>query len=355
MRAAEANAARFTANGGRGVVLRFGEFQAPDSDHADAVFGAARKGVFLDLGASDGYRPTIDADDAAAAVVAALDAPAGIYDIVDDEPITRRDYAAALAAAVGRRRLHLPPAAGVAAAKAGPLAASQRVSNRRLPRRDRMAGRDSQPARRGPPDRAASWAIEPALGPTARVAALAARGRRASALGIYAAFFPRAFYDDFPFGRRWVAHDGPYNEHLVRDFGAMNLALAAVTLARAVLRLARRPRGPRRSAGSCSRCRTPCTTSGISSHYETADKVGNVVSLGFAVLLAIAALVALARPPARAGGASSYDGGGGEPVPVERLQPFGTTIFAEMSALARRDRVDQPRARAFPTPTVPTS
>ena len=33
------------------------------------------------------------------------------------------------------------------------------------------------------------------------------------------------------------------------------------------------------------------------SHYETADKIGNVVSLGFAVLLAIAALIALARPP----------------------------------------------------------
>ena len=32
------------------------------------------------------------------------------------------------------------------------------------------------------------------------------------------------------------------------------------------------------------------------------------------------------------------------PYLVERLQPFGTTIFAEMSALARRDRRDQPRA-----------
>jgi hypothetical protein len=28
----------------------------------------------------------------------------------------------------------------------------------------------------------------------------------------------------------WVAVDGPYNEHLVRDVGALNLALAAFTL-----------------------------------------------------------------------------------------------------------------------------
>ena len=30
---------------------------------------------------------------------------------------------------------------------------------------------------------------------------------------------------------KWVAADGPYNEHLMRDFGALNLALAVVTIA----------------------------------------------------------------------------------------------------------------------------
>ena len=50
-------------------------------------------------------------------------------------------------------------------------------------------------------------------------------------VGIWATFFPRSFYDDFPgSGRVWVAIDGPYNEHLVRDVGELNLALAAVTL-----------------------------------------------------------------------------------------------------------------------------
>jgi hypothetical protein len=46
-------------------------------------------------------------------------------------------------------------------------------------------------------------------------------------LGVWAEFAPRGFYDDFPGGgRHWVSADGPYNEHLVRDFGALNLALA---------------------------------------------------------------------------------------------------------------------------------
>jgi hypothetical protein len=51
-------------------------------------------------------------------------------------------------------------------------------------------------------------------------------------VGAYAALAPRSFYDDFPGGgRHWVAVDGPFNEHLVRDVGTLNLALAAVAIA----------------------------------------------------------------------------------------------------------------------------
>jgi hypothetical protein len=50
-------------------------------------------------------------------------------------------------------------------------------------------------------------------------------------VGLWAAFAPRSFYDDFPgAGRVWVSVDGPYNEHLVRDVGELNLALALVAL-----------------------------------------------------------------------------------------------------------------------------
>ncbi len=58
-------------------------------------------------------------------------------------------------------------------------------------------------------------------------------------LGVWAVFAPRSFYDGFPgFGRTWVSADGPYNEHLIRDVGALNLAIAAL-FAAALLRLGR--------------------------------------------------------------------------------------------------------------------
>ncbi len=48
-------------------------------------------------------------------------------------------------------------------------------------------------------------------------------------VGLWALAAPRSFYDDFPgAGRIWVAVDGPFNEHLVRDVGSLNLALALV-------------------------------------------------------------------------------------------------------------------------------
>lgn len=50
-------------------------------------------------------------------------------------------------------------------------------------------------------------------------------------VGVWAQGFPRSFYDDFPgAGRIWVAVDGPFNEHLVRDVGGLNLGLAFVAV-----------------------------------------------------------------------------------------------------------------------------
>lgn len=51
-------------------------------------------------------------------------------------------------------------------------------------------------------------------------------------LGAWAVVAPRSFYDSFPgLGRSWVSADGPYNEHLIRDVGALNLALAVLLVA----------------------------------------------------------------------------------------------------------------------------
>lgn len=54
-------------------------------------------------------------------------------------------------------------------------------------------------------------------------------------IAVWAMLAPRSFYDGFPgFGLSWISVDGPYNEHLVRDFGALNLALLVVFVAAAV-------------------------------------------------------------------------------------------------------------------------
>lgn len=60
--------------------------------------------------------------------------------------------------------------------------------------------------------------------------ALGAIGVSMFPAALQAAFAPRSFFDDFPLGRSWIAHHGDvYNEHLVRDVGALLLALIIAT------------------------------------------------------------------------------------------------------------------------------
>jgi nucleoside-diphosphate-sugar epimerase len=113
------------------VVLRFGVFYAPDSTHSQAMVRAARRRIGLAVGSPHGYMSSIHGDDAAAAVLAVLDADAGVYNVVDDEPVTRRAYFAALGAAVGHARPFLFPgrAARLTGKRASTLTRSQRVTN----------------------------------------------------------------------------------------------------------------------------------------------------------------------------------------------------------------------------------
>ncbi len=103
---AEANASRFTASGASagasGVVLRFAAFYGPDSGTTLAMIRLAKRRIALGAG-PDAYMSSITTDDAAAAVVSSLSAPAGLYNVGDDDPVTRRDFFAALAGALGVR------------------------------------------------------------------------------------------------------------------------------------------------------------------------------------------------------------------------------------------------------------
>jgi hypothetical protein len=114
-------------------------------------------------------------------------------------------------------------------------------------------------------------------------------------VGVWAAAWPRSFYDDFPGGgRTWVSVDGPYNEHLVRDFGDLNLALAVVTLV-ALIALTRVV--ALAAALGWIVYQAPHLVYHLRhlDLYDTSDKVANVASLVLALALPMVVLVGARR------------------------------------------------------------
>lgn len=130
--AAERNAERFAEAGGQGVVLRFALFYGPDSGHTLDAIRMARVGWAAMFGPPEGYVSSVHTDDAARAVVAALGVPAGVYNVADDEPVTRRELFDALAAALGVPPPRFLPGffARLAGSVGETLARSLRISNR---------------------------------------------------------------------------------------------------------------------------------------------------------------------------------------------------------------------------------
>jgi nucleoside-diphosphate-sugar epimerase len=123
---------QYTATGGRGVVLRFGLFYGPTSRGTDENLRLARWRASSVAGPPGAYMSSIHTDDVATAVRAALDAPAGRYNVVDDEPLTRRAYLDAFAQAFGLPHLRRTPAFLIrlaAGSAASAFVASQRVAN----------------------------------------------------------------------------------------------------------------------------------------------------------------------------------------------------------------------------------
>lgn len=130
---AERSAARFSEGGGAGIVLRFAGFYGPDAFHIREMLDTVRKGWAPIPGAADAFLSSISHDDAASAVVAALDVPAGIYNVSDDEPLVRRDWVDALADSFGLARPKpLPRWISHLGSLPELLSRSLRISNRRL-------------------------------------------------------------------------------------------------------------------------------------------------------------------------------------------------------------------------------
>jgi 2-alkyl-3-oxoalkanoate reductase len=133
---AEHEVERFSAAGGRGVVLRMGGFYGPTTPTSRELLAIARRyRIAMVVGPADAYQSSIWVDDAASAVVLAMErAPGGVYDAVDDEPLTRRDVARAVGQAVGHRVVRQPwtVARLIGGDRAVAMGRSRRVSNRRL-------------------------------------------------------------------------------------------------------------------------------------------------------------------------------------------------------------------------------
>ena len=107
---AEASAARITAGGRAGIALRFALLYGGAEDgYTRDVLRYARRGWLALFGNPDGYVPAVTHDDAARAVVAALGAPAGVYNVVDDEPLTRGALADILGEILSVPPPKLPP------------------------------------------------------------------------------------------------------------------------------------------------------------------------------------------------------------------------------------------------------
>ena len=116
----------------------------------------------------------------------------------------------------------------------------------------------------------------------------------AADVGVWALAAPRSFYEDFPGGgRSWVSAVGPYNEHMVRDIGGLNLALAFLLVVAAVL-LERRLVIVALAAYLVNAVPHFIFHVSHMDELSTGDQVGQTVSLALGVLLPLA-LLPLAR------------------------------------------------------------
>jgi nucleoside-diphosphate-sugar epimerase len=106
---AEAAVAGFTRRGGRGVALRFAGLYGPDASQTRLMAKSVSWHWVPLPGKPSSYFSSLSHDDAATAVVAALSAPAGVYNVADNEPMTRKAFFDVIAATLHVRSPHFLP------------------------------------------------------------------------------------------------------------------------------------------------------------------------------------------------------------------------------------------------------
>jgi nucleoside-diphosphate-sugar epimerase len=131
----EREVARFADSGGRGVSLRFGLFYSPEAQSTQDSVRMMKRRMFGVMGDGKNYFSSIHVDDAAAAVVAALNAPSGAYNVCEVVPVTQLEYALACAEAFQTPKPRKFPKWLAKLFIGGPanyILQSQRVSNKKF-------------------------------------------------------------------------------------------------------------------------------------------------------------------------------------------------------------------------------
>lgn len=115
------------------------------------------------------------------------------------------------------------------------------------------------------------------------------------AVGAWQLLLPRSFYEDGPVpGHEWVALVPPYSEHLMRDVGALNLALAVVASVAAVT-VNRLMAGTILIAYLVSSVPHLVFHVAHLEHFPRTEAIAQTVALAVGVVLPLALLVAVAR------------------------------------------------------------
>ncbi|CAN5617612.1 hypothetical protein BH20ACT2_BH20ACT2_17390 [soil metagenome] len=141
-------------------------------------------------------------------------------------------------------------------------------------------------------------------GRTWRDVILAAFAVQWTGTGLWAVLAPRSFYDTFPGGgRQWIAVDGPFNEHLLRDVGGLFCALGVL----AAFALWQRSPAVVRAAGLAI---TVFSVPHVLYHLANTDvlSTGDVVASVGSLAIGLTLAVALVISPAPAGGRTTSPG-----------------------------------------------
>ena len=238
---------QFTAGGGRGIVLRFGSFLASDAHHTDDYLRLARR----HLAPGAGRAPAATRPRCTSRTRHPPSSPRSTCRPVSTTSSTtsrsrRREFADAVRGRVRLRpSVHHPALAGEAvgaldgrlpapvAARLEPEVPRRDGVGSGLPERTRRLGRrglrsatacDTNTTRRCPVREQFSRILLGVLAASCGVRRVLGRTRAAV----------RSTTTSPGTNHPWVSPDGPFNEHLVRDVGWLNLALALVALIAAV-------------------------------------------------------------------------------------------------------------------------